>query len=70
MEVFENETSEGVNEIYDFVVRKDGIPPNLPNLRKMLYSETAKATPLFVNPNKFHVGIPLLIFVNSKAKKA
>ncbi len=68
MEVFETESIDGVNSIYDFIVSKDGLPV-IQALRDALRSIAVPATPVFITPNKFHVGIPFLIIVNSQANK-
>ncbi len=66
MEVFETESVDGVNEVYDFIVSKDGLPV-IQTLRDALRSTTVSATPVFITPNKFYVGIPFLIIVKSEA---
>lgn len=68
MEVFESQSTDGVNDIYDFIVSKDGLPI-IQSIRDALHSTTISATPVFITPNKFWVGIPFLIVVNSKAQQ-
>ncbi|MBX9878063.1 MAG: hypothetical protein K2Y22_06345 [Candidatus Obscuribacterales bacterium] len=67
MEVFETESVDGLNDVYDFIVSKDGLPV-IQTLRDALRSATVTATPVFITPNKFYVGIPFLIIVKSQAK--
>ena len=69
MEVFETESIDGVNSIYDFIVSKDGLPV-IQTLRDALRTIAVPATSVFITPNKFHVGIPFLIIVNSKANNS
>ena len=67
MEVFETESTDGVNDVYDFIVVNGGLPV-IETIRDGLRSTTVSSTPDFITPNKHYDGVPFLIILNARTK--